>query len=102
MTIFAMREKRPAYNLIDNNCQVFALKLLDQIAVGKHKEFATSFNVYQKAIGFGNVKELFVDDHPDEHASQRPATPPQGTVELAQEVMHEKTTKLDSHQTANA
>lgn len=101
MTILAMREKRPAYNLIDNNCQIFALKLLDAISVGKHREFATSFEVYQRAIGKGTIKELFVDDHPDEHPEERPATPPQGTVNLAQQVMDEKTTQLDSHETAH-
>ncbi|KAH8198204.1 hypothetical protein TruAng_007631 [Truncatella angustata] len=102
MTIFAMREKRPAYNLIDNNCQIFALKLLDSIQVGKHKEFATSFSVYQRAIGKGAIMDLFVDDHPDENPNERPATPPQGTVPLAQQVMDEKTTKLDSHETAHS
>ncbi|KAI0170066.1 hypothetical protein BJ166DRAFT_588240 [Pestalotiopsis sp. NC0098] len=102
MTIFAMRSKRPAYNLIDNNCQIFALQLLDAIQVGKHREFATSFSVYQRAIGAGSIKDLFVDDHPDDHAEERPSTPPQGTVPLAQQVMDEKTTQLDSHETLHS
>ncbi|KAK6201872.1 hypothetical protein LQW54_009282 [Pestalotiopsis sp. IQ-011] len=102
MTIFAMRSKRPAYNLIDNNCQLFALRLLDAIQVGKHREFATSFSVYQRAIGAGSIKDLFVDDHPDDHAEERPSTPPQGTVPLAQQVMDEKTTQLDSHETLHS
>lgn len=102
MTIFAMRTKRPAYNLINNNCQIFALRLLDAIQVGKHREFATSYSVYQRAIGAGSIKDLFVDNHPDDHAEERPATPPQGTVTLAQQVMDEKTTQLDSHETLHA
>lgn len=98
MTIFAMREKRPAYNLIDNNCQIFALRMLDAIQVGKHREFATSFSVYQRAIGAGSIKDLFVDDHPDEQPGhEKPETPPQGTVPLAQQVMEEKTTQLEAH-----
>jgi hypothetical protein len=98
MTIFTMREKRPAYNLIDNNCQIFALKMLDSIQVGKHREFATSFSVYQRAISAGSIKDLFVDHHPDEDPSaEKHDTPPQGTVTLAQQVMDEKTTQLDSH-----
>lgn len=101
MTILAMREQRPAYNLIDNNCQIFALKLLDSISVGKHREFATSYEVYQRAIGKGAIKDLFVEDHPDDHPDERPTTPPQGTVNLAQQVMDEKTTQLDSHETAH-
>jgi hypothetical protein len=102
MTIFAMKQKRPAYNLIDNNCQIFALKMLDAIQVGKHREFATSFEVYQRAIGAGSIKDLFVDDHPDENPEERPSTPPQGTVPLAQQVMDEKTTQLDSHDTLHS
>ncbi|KAK6064268.1 hypothetical protein SCUP515_11866 [Seiridium cupressi] len=102
MTIFAMREKRPAYNLINNNCQTFALRLLDAIQVGKHREFATSFEVYQRAIGAGSIKDLFADDHPDDHPEERPSTPPQGTVPLAQQVMDEKTTQLDSHETLHS
>ncbi|KAK9770779.1 hypothetical protein AB5N19_14140 [Seiridium cardinale] len=102
MTIFAMREKRPAYNLINNNCQTFALRLLDAIQVGKHREFATSFEVYQRAIGAGSIQDLFVDDHPDDHPEERPSTPPQGTVPLAQQVMDEKTTQLDSHETLHS
>ncbi|KAJ7120796.1 hypothetical protein C8R44DRAFT_169007 [Mycena epipterygia] len=50
MAIFSMRQKQPGYNLISNNCQIFALQLLDAIQVGKHREFATSFVVYKEAI----------------------------------------------------
>ncbi|KAI0475258.1 hypothetical protein GGR56DRAFT_675405 [Xylariaceae sp. FL0804] len=65
MTIYNMREKRPAYNLISNNCQNFAVMMLDAIQVGAHKQFATSFAVYKAAIGAGSIKDLFAD-HPDD------------------------------------
>ncbi|KAI0129037.1 hypothetical protein BJ170DRAFT_623802 [Xylariales sp. AK1849] len=102
MAIYAMREKRPAYNLLDNNCQNFALSMLDKIQVGAHREFATAFSVYQRAIGAGTIKDLFVDDHPDEQPDQVPDTPSEGTVQLAQQVMDEHTTKLDSHHTLHS
>jgi hypothetical protein len=92
-----MREKQPAYNLINNNCQNFATLMLEKIKVGSHREFATAFTVYQKAVGFGKVKDLFVEDHPDDHPEQRPQTPPEGTVQLAEKIMDEKTTKIDDH-----
>ncbi|ROW14170.1 hypothetical protein VPNG_04295 [Cytospora leucostoma] len=66
MAIFNMKRHHPAYNLINNNCQNFAMNLLDEIRIGQHREFATSFSVYQRAIGAGSIKDLFVDDHPDE------------------------------------
>ena len=93
-----MRSERPAYNLIDNNCQTFAVKLLDAIQIGKHREFATTFSVYQRAIGAKNINDLFVDDHLDENPDNTKVDlPPQGSVLLAQQVMDEKTAKLDSH-----
>lgn len=102
MVIFNMREKRPAYNLLDNNCQNFALNFLDKIRVGKHRDFATSFNVYQRAIGAGAIKDLFIDDHPDdkpETADEDAGLGPghHDTVQTAQQVMDENTTKLDDH-----
>lgn len=42
MTIHNMQQKRKAYNLISNNCQNFAVNLLDAIQVGAHAKFATS------------------------------------------------------------
>lgn len=100
-----MREKRAAYNLINNNCQNFALNLLDKIRVGKHREFATSFVVYQRAIGDGAIKDLFeqVEDHPDEKPGvdvedeKPPALQHQDTLQAAQQVMDDNTTKLDNH-----
>jgi len=98
MVIHNMREKRPAYNLISNNCQNFAEAFLDSIQIGAHKEFATSFAVYQAATGHGNIKDLFVDNHPDEQLDpRRPELHRQNTVQVAQQVMEENTTKLDNH-----
>jgi hypothetical protein len=91
MVIYNMREKRPSYNLVSNNCQNFALLLLDAIHVGAHKEFATTFAVYQKATGDGEVKDLFEQTLPDEEGTD------QKPVQAAQHVMEENTTKLDCH-----
>jgi hypothetical protein len=98
MVIYNMRAKRPAYNLISNNCQNFALLMLDAIKVGAHREFATSFAVYQRTIGAGRVKDLFVDTHPEEQVDQtRPELHRYDTVQVAAQVMDENTTKLDDH-----
>lgn len=101
MTIFKMRQERPAYNIISNNCQNFAVRLLDAIQVGAHHQFATSFAVYQAATGDGTIKDLFVDAHPEEQKID-PAVPTTGiqrtdTVQNAQNVMDANTTKLDNH-----
>ncbi len=77
---------------------------------GAHREFATSFAVYQRATGKGAIKDLFVDMHPDE---QKPpisqvqmeegvlAEPGHlqrvDTVQHAQQVMDQETTKIDNH-----
>ncbi|KAF7350642.1 hypothetical protein MSAN_01624500 [Mycena sanguinolenta] len=58
MTIYNMRSKQPAYNLITNNCQLFALQMLDAVQVGKHVEFATTYSVYQTALTGASVKHL--------------------------------------------
>lgn len=93
-----MRQKRPAYNIISNNCQNFAESMLDAIQIGAHKEFATSFAVYQAATGHGAIKDLFNDKHPEEQADpSRPEIHRQDTVLNAQQVMQEHTTKLDNH-----
>ncbi|TVY44739.1 hypothetical protein LSUB1_G002971, partial [Lachnellula subtilissima] len=106
MTIHNMREKRPAYNLISNNCQNFAVLLLDAIQVGAHRQFATSFAVYSAATGAGTIKDLFADAHPEEQKvhepeeAERPERPElyrMDTVQNAQQVMDENTTKLDNH-----
>ena len=108
MTIHNMRDKRPAYNLISNNCQNFAVNLLDSIQTGAHQEFATSFAVYQAATGEGEIKDLFDDKHPEEQDVEElesgEGKPPgphikmhrTNTVQLAEQVMDENTTKVDN------
>lgn len=102
--IHNMRKVRPAYNIISNNCQNYAVSMLDAIQIGAHKEFATSFAVYQAATGAGTIKELFEDKHPEEqqaheltHDPARPELQRMDTVQNAQQVMDEQTTKLDDH-----
>lgn len=102
MVIFNMKETRAAYNLINNNCQNFAMNLLEKVRIGQHREFATSYSVYQRAIGAGSIQDLFVDDHPDEKpetADQevKPGLPHHDTLQTAQQVMDDNTTKLDKH-----
>lgn len=78
--------------------------MLDAIQIGAHHEFATSFEVYQRATGAGTIMELFVDKHPEEQQIQngelpdsRPELHRFNTVQNAQQVMDENTTKLDDH-----
>lgn len=100
MVIFNMREKRKSYNLLSNNCQNFALFMLDVIQIGAHKQFATSLAVYQRATGAGKVSDLFVEKllyEPTDQDAQMPELKHQNTVETAQQVMDENTTKLDDH-----
>lgn len=106
MVIHNMREKKAAYNVISNNCQNFAVFLLDAIQIGAHQEFATSFAVYQRATGSGTIKDLFVDKHPEEGKEEVQRIEEQeggtklhrtDTVQNAQQVMHDNTTQLDNH-----
>ncbi|KAH8601491.1 hypothetical protein B0O99DRAFT_681507 [Bisporella sp. PMI_857] len=90
MIIHRMREKRPAYNLISNNCQNFAVDMLDAIQIGAHREFATTFALYQAATGSGTIKDLFIDKYPDERKETN-------TVPHAEQVMAANTTQLDNH-----
>jgi hypothetical protein len=92
MTIYNMRAKQPAYNLISNNCQTFALQLLDAIHTGAHKKFATSFAVYQRALGPGAVLDLF-PEKPGEEAEEE--EDPAQAVQHAQQVMDEHTNQLE-------
>ncbi|KAK7226885.1 hypothetical protein V2G26_014888 [Clonostachys chloroleuca] len=57
--IQTIRDERPAYNLITNNCQTFALRLLDAIKVEGQKEFGTTLAVYERLLGPGKIKDLF-------------------------------------------
>lgn len=98
MTIHNMREKRPAYNLISNNCQNFAVNLLDAIQVGAHRDFATAFTIYSRATGKGSISDLFSEPPPEETAA--PVQSQQehdNTMQYAQQVMHDNTTQLDDH-----
>lgn len=101
MTIHNMREKHAAYNLISNNCQNFAVNLLDKVQVGAHKEFATAFTVYQHATGDHEVMDLWQDKQPaeqqklDEDAAEVPKAKRDDTTQVAEQVMKENTTHLD-------
>jgi hypothetical protein len=122
MVIYDMRVKRPAYHLINNNCQTFALALLGAIQVGSSRQFATSYAVYKKAIGLGSVADLFCHDAQaaaemdaeadaeaqaeadaqaaaEEAATGKPveAKKRRTIVEFAKQLMDEHTTKLDNH-----
>lgn len=102
MVIHNMRQVRPAYNLISNNCQNYAVYMLDQIQIGAHQEFATTFAIYQRATGAGSIRDLFEDKHPDEQKTdidqgEKPDDQKTDTVQNAQNVMNEQTTQLDDH-----
>ncbi|RSL42817.1 hypothetical protein CEP53_011988 [Fusarium sp. AF-6] len=92
--IQSIRERQPAYNLITNNCQTYALQLLDAIKVGVAKEFGTTLAVYERLFGSGKVKDLF--EHGDVQVQEgEDATGGQGTVSFAQQVMNENTNQLE-------
>lgn len=94
--IQAIREKRPGYNLITNNCQTYALQLLDAIKVGMRKEFGTTLAVYERLTGSGKVVDLFAKTDDVDQGGEAPAG--ENTVSLAQQVMDENTTQLDPHE----
>jgi hypothetical protein len=95
MVIYNMREKRKGYNLISNNCQNFALNMLDAIQIGKHKDFGTALAIYQRATGKGAVSDLFLAELPE--AEEQDEKPPEQIMQHAFQVMDENTTKLDTH-----
>lgn len=103
MVIHNMRSVRPAYNIISNNCQNYAVLFLDAIQIGAHQKFATTFAIYQAATGDGSIKDLFEDKHPEEQSTdidqggEKPEFKRTDTVQNAQIVMDEQTTKLDDH-----
>ena len=100
MVIFNMRARKAAYNLINNNCQNFAMNLLNTIQVGKHREFGTSFSVYQRVTGKGRIMDLFA---PEEVAGDPNQSLAEGHAEHdnvmqhAQEVINENTTSISVH-----
>lgn len=84
-----VREKQAAYNLITNNCQTYALRLLDAIKADGANHFPTTLNVYQTIIGPGRVVDLF---------SPAEGTPPvDDAVSAAQGCMQQHTNQLDTH-----
>ncbi|CZT18765.1 uncharacterized protein RCC_04609 [Ramularia collo-cygni] len=101
MTIHNMREKRPAYNLISNNCQNFAVELLKAIQVGAHREFGTTFAIYQRATGKGAIRDLFAGqpeaDPPQLQDDEAEMPPPkrQDTLSFAQQVIDDNTARLN-------
>ncbi|KAG6034974.1 hypothetical protein E4U41_006290 [Claviceps citrina] len=94
--IQSIRERQPAYNLITNNCQTYALQLLDAIKVGSKKEFGTTLAVYERLKGHGSVGDLFVETQGPEARPEDGNSLHEGTVSLANQVMQENTTQLDA------
>ncbi|CAK9780546.1 unnamed protein product [Cutaneotrichosporon oleaginosum] len=86
--IAQIREKQAAYNLITNNCQTYALRLLDAISEGA-SHFPTTLHVYQTLIGPGKVADLF-----------RPLAEGEGAgdiVSTANAAMQQHTHQVDTH-----
>ena len=100
--IQSIRDRQPAYNLITNNCQTYALQLLDAIKASGEMEFATTLAIYDTLLGPGKVKDLFADPGPGPAPLQLEAGPSfapparADTVVFAQEVMDTNTAKLDT------
>lgn len=97
MVIHSMRQKKRAYNLISNNCQHFALLMLDAIQLGsaERTEFATTLAVVQAAAGSGKIRDLFADKPPSEQqAALEHADKNNPIVALAKRLMDQHTTKL--------
>ncbi|TQV90469.1 hypothetical protein V2A60_010458 [Cordyceps javanica] len=107
MVITTIREKTPGYNLISNNCQTYALQLLDAIKVGARKEFGTTLAVYDRMFGPGKVADLFNKDGqlPPDGTAPSVARPEEdgeeNTVGLAQQLMNDHTAQLDAHEQMN-
>lgn len=122
-TIEEIREKQPVYNLISNNCQTYALQLLDAIKASSQKEFGTTLAVYDRMFGPGKVMDLF--DNPEDVPTEKPAQPegeaqpePEAGAEgeekpekehtnislvsYAQKLMNQHTTQVDANEKANA
>jgi len=59
MVIAQIRQTTPAYNLISNNCQTYALRLLDAIKADGATQFPTTLNVYKALVGPEKVVDLF-------------------------------------------
>ncbi len=104
-----MRERRPAYNLITNNCQNFALLLLDAIQLASsaaRTNFATTLEVVKTATGPGRIEDLFAEKPVNSDPAlqlqllqqqEQDKEKHHGFVALAKRLMDEHTTKLDTH-----
>ncbi|AEO61903.1 hypothetical protein MYCTH_2312655 [Thermothelomyces thermophilus ATCC 42464] len=101
MVIWSMRKKKRAYNLISNNCQHFALLMLDAIQLGaaERTEFATTLAVVQAATGSGKIRDLFAEKQSpgEQQAALERADKDNPIVALAKRLMDQHTKKLDSH-----
>lgn len=101
-----MRSQKAAYNLISNNCQNFAMLLLEAIQVGKHSGIATTKTVYETAFGPGKLAELFPAADSGKLA-EKPENPAlaiaegeqehQSVMAHAQQVMTDNTTSISVH-----
>jgi hypothetical protein len=102
MVIYEMRRKKAAYNIISNNCQNFALRMLDAIQIGAapRTQFATTLAVVQTATGRGRIRDLFAEKPPAEQVFIEATKKESPIVALAKRLMDEHTTKLDSHRHA--
>ncbi|OAA52158.1 hypothetical protein ISF_09322 [Cordyceps fumosorosea ARSEF 2679] len=105
--ISTIREKTPAYNLISNNCQTYALQLLDAIKIGARKEFGTTLAVYDRLFGPGKVADLFNKDGlmlshgTDSGVAPATEAEDENTVGLAQQLMNDHTAQLDAQEQLN-
>ncbi|KAK4121821.1 hypothetical protein N657DRAFT_657364 [Parathielavia appendiculata] len=100
MVIYGMRKRKSSYNLISNNCQNFALLMLDAIQIGgaARTNFATTLAVVQTATGSGKIRDLFAEKPLSEQAALMEQTAKDNPiVALAKRLMDEHTTKLDKH-----
>ncbi|KAL2160910.1 hypothetical protein VTH06DRAFT_1108 [Thermothelomyces fergusii] len=97
----AMRERKRAYNLISNNCQHFALHMLDAIQLGaaERTDFATTLAVVRAATGSGRIRDLFAEEKPpgEQQAALERADKENPIVALAKRLMDQHTKKLDIH-----
>ncbi|GMK53568.1 hypothetical protein CspeluHIS016_0101540 [Cutaneotrichosporon spelunceum] len=88
--IAQVRKKQAAYNLITNNCQTYALRLLDAISQGA-SHFPTTLSVYQTLLGPGKVVDLF---KPVEEGGN---TVTGDSVSNATALMQQHTNQVDTH-----
>lgn len=93
------------YNLISNNCQTYALQLLDAIKAGSRKEFGTTLAVYDRMFGPGKVADLFDKEHQQaadgKDSGAASAEDEENSVGLAQQVMNDNTAQLDAQEQMN-